>query len=259
MRVYANGIGINYQLEGHGPPLTLIHALGLDLRQWRWQVPALTERHQVLRYDVRGHGRSDTSPGPYSLDLLAEDLHGLLQALGISRTHLLGLSMGGMIAQVLALTHPEVVESLILADTTSEYGPEAQHQFEERARVAEVQGMEPLIQGIVERWFTPGFRQTYPLIVDEIRAILRQTAPLGYAACCLAVARLNLTARLGEIRRPTLVLVGDQDPGTPPPVAQRIHESIPGSRFEVIRDASHLSNVAQPDQFNAAVLAFLGQ
>jgi 3-oxoadipate enol-lactonase len=258
LRVYANGIGINYQLQGSGPPLTLVHALGLDLRQWRWQVPTLADRHQVLRYDVRGHGRSDTTPGPYSLELLSEDLYGLLQALGIPHTDLLGLSMGGMIAQTFALTHPEMVGSLILADTTSEYDPDARRQFEERARVAETQGMDPLVQATVERWFTPDFRQTFPMVVDEIRAILRQTDPTGYAASCRAVARLDLTPRLQRIASPTLVLVGDEDPSTPPAVARRIHEEIAGSRFEVIHGAAHLSSVAQPDQFNSLVLGFLG-
>lgn len=259
MKLYANGIAMNYELEGSGPPLTLIHALGLDLRMWRWQVPTFSAGRQVLRYDVRGHGRSDTSPGPYSLELFAEDLHGLLQALGIPRTDLLGLSMGGMIAQAFVLAHPEMVGSLVLADTTSEYGPESRRQFEERARIAETQGMGPLVQSIVERWFTPAFRQTYPLVVDEIRTVLRQTDPAGYAASCLAIARLDLTGRLHEIGNPTLVLVGDQDLSTPLAMAKRIHEAISGSRLQVVQDASHLSNVAQPDQFNSAVLSFLAQ
>ena len=259
VKTFANGIAINYHLGGSGPPLTLIHALGLDLRQWRWQVPAFSARHQVLRYDVRGHGHSEKPPGPYSLELFAEDLHGLLVALGITRASLLGLSMGGMIAQTFTLAHPEMVDSLILADTSSQFGPDARQQFEDRARTAESQGIGPLVEGILERWFTASFRQREPGVVDEIRAILKENDPSAYAAACLAVSRLDLAARLHEIRCPTLVLVGEEDPGTPPEVARRIHEAIPGSRLEVIPEVSHLSNVGQPEAFNSAVLAFLGR
>lgn len=258
MRAYANGIGINYELRGHGEPLTLIHALGLDLRQWQWQLPELSEGYRVLRYDVRGHGQTDSTSGPYDLETLAQDLHGLLASQGITRTHIVGLSMGGMIAQTFALAYPDQVASLVLADTASDYPPEARALFEARARAAETQGMAPLVEASIERWFTPDFRAKEPLAVEEIRQTLAHANPIGFAAACRAIAGLDLGARLGLLAAPTLVLVGDQDPGTPPAVAERIHERILGSRYEVIPDASHLTNVSNPRRFNELVRSFIG-
>lgn len=259
MKAFANGIAISYQLEGAGSPLTLIHALGLDHRQWRWQIPDLGLGYQVLRYDVRGHGGSDVTPGPYALEMLAEDLRGLLDSLGIRRTVVLGLSMGGMIAQTFALGYPSMVEKLILADTTSEHGLEARRAFQDRARLVESQGMEPVVASAIERWFTPEFRQAEPGVVDEIRSILLKCSPIGYAACCRAVVNLDLTRWLKGIRCPTLVLVGEKDPGTPVEAARLLAQSIPDARLEVISAASHLSNVSHPSIFDDLVLRFLAE
>ncbi len=259
MKAFANGIAINYSLEGSDPALVLIHALGLDLRQWRWQVPQLALGHQVLRYDVRGHGRSDVTPGPYTLDLFAEDLRGLLDALGIRRASVLGLSMGGMIAQAFTLTYPSMVDKLILADTTSEYGPDARRVFEERAKDVLTHGMDAVVDGAIERWFAPEYRQAEPGVVDEIRSIFRRSDPVGYAQSCLAIAGLDLTRWLKGIRCPTLVLVGEKDPGTPVEVAAQLHRAISGSRLEVIRGASHLSNVSHAEVFNDLVRGFLAE
>lgn len=265
MKAFANGIAINYETRGPAaglaaetePPLVLIHALGLDSRQWRWQMPRFAERRRVICYDVRGHGQTDRAPGPYSIDLLAEDLFGLIAALGAERADVLGLSLGGMIAQELALAHPAIVRALVLADTTYEYSGEARRQFDERARGVELHGIGPLAGPTMERWFTPSFRERDPATVEEIRMIFLEADPAGYSATCRAIAGLDIGDRLAELRCPTLVLVGEDDPGTPPAMARRLHEAIAGSVYEVISEASHLSNVAQPERFGSEVLRFL--
>ena len=257
MRAFVSGIALDFDLVGRGPTLVLIHALGVDRRMWRRQVPIFAVSHQVVAYDVRGHGLSDKPVGPYTLEALADDLHGLLDALGIERASLLGLSMGGMIAQTFALAYPEQVDRLILADTTSEYPPEGRRQFAERARLVEASGIDPIVPATLERWFTPEFRADEEDAVEEIRKIVLAADPMGYAGACHAVSRVDLTGRLGEIRCPALVLVGEHDPGTPVAAAARIQAAIPGARLEVIQGASHLSNVARPDAFERIVLAFL--
>ena len=257
MKTFANGIAMNCEVAGGGPPLILIHALGLDHRQWRRQLESFAPRFEVITYDVRGHGLSDRPAGPYKLEQMADDLYGLLAAWGIRRAYVAGLSLGGMIAQTFALDYPEMVESLILADTTSEYPPDARRGFDARARTVEAQGIEPMVEGTLERWFTPEYRQREVATVDEVRAILRMADPAGYAASCRAVARVDLTHRLGKLTVPTLVIVGAEDTSTPPSDAERLRDTIPGARLAVIPGAAHLSNVSHAAEFDALVLDFL--
>ncbi len=261
MKVTANGISVSYVLDGpaDGPVLTLSHSLATDLGMWEPQVAALAGRYRVLRYDTRGHGGTETTPGAYSLEQLADDALALLRALGIARTHWLGLSMGGMIGQTLALRAPEVLASLILADTSSRIPPEARPLWDERIRTAETQGMAPLVEPTIERWFTKPFRERRPDVVDRVRAMIRRTDPRGYAGCCHAIKALDLTDRIGAITRPTLVIVGEEDPGTPVAASRVIHERIKGSALEIIPAAAHLSNLEQPEAFTGAVSRFLAQ
>jgi 3-oxoadipate enol-lactonase len=257
VKTFANGIAMDCEVAGSGPPLILIHALGLDHRQWRRQIESFAPRFEVVAYDVRGHGLSDKPAGPYTLEQMADDLHGLLAAWGVRRAYVVGLSLGGMIAQTFALDYPELVESLILADTTSEYPPETRRAFEERARAVESRGIGTIVDGTLERWFTPEYRQREVATVDETRAILRDADRVGYAAACRAVARVDLTHRLGGLTMPTLVVVGAEDPGTPPAAAERLRDAIPGARLAVIPGASHLSNVSHAAEFDALVHDFL--
>lgn len=259
MKVIANGIAQFYRRVGDGPPVVLIHALGLDHRLWDAQISSLASAFQVLAYDVRGHGASDVPTGPYTISDFADDLVGLLDALGIERPHLVGISMGGMIAQEFALTWPERVASLLLADTASEYNQEGRRQLAERARIAEERGMEPLIEPTIERWFTEEFRRRSPDAVERIRSLLGQAHSSGYAASCRAIAAADLTERLLNIVAPTLVVVGSEDRSTPPDVALQIHEHIPGSRYRVMPGAAHLTNVAKPEEFTRAIVALTRQ
>jgi 3-oxoadipate enol-lactonase len=259
MRITANGIAINYELEGpaNAPVVTLSHSLATNLSMWDPQIPALASRYRVLRYDTRGHGGTDAPGGAYSLDLLAEDLRELLRALRILRTHFVGLSMGGMIGQLLGIQSPELLESLTLCDTSSRIPADARPMWEERIRMAEAQGMEPHIEPTIGRWFTPSFRQQHPAALDPVRAMIRSTNPAGYAGCCHAIKTLDLTDRIAAIATRTLIIVGEDDVGTPVAASRTIHERIRGSQLVILKSASHLSNIEQASAFNEALLAFL--
>src|SRR5207245_9065419 len=155
---------------------------------------------RVLSYDTRGHGGTDAPKAAYTLDQLADDAQALLRALGIQRTHWVGLSMGGMIGQTLALKAPELCASLVLCDTTSRVPPEAKPQWEERIRTADTEGMESLVEPTLGRWFTPPFRERQPEVVERVRAMILGTKPAGYIGCCRAMAGLGLTDRGGATR-----------------------------------------------------------
>ena len=259
MNIHANGIDIEYTIEGDGPWLVLSHSLACDLSMWDAQIEALSARYKVLRYDTRGHGRTGAPTGPYSLEMLANDLKALLDALGIRQTHFVGLSMGGMIGQTFALEHPEMLKTLVLADTTSRYAPEALAIWEGRIKTALADGMEPLIAPTLERWFTPNFFRTRPDAVKQIAEIIRRTPVAGYVGCCQALPHINLTARLQEIKTPTLIVVGAEDAGTPVAMSEEMHAAKPGSELVIIPNASHLSNIEQPAAFTQAVMAFLAR
>jgi 3-oxoadipate enol-lactonase len=260
MKITANGIAMNYTMEGpsNAAVVTLSHSLATDLSMWDTQATALARRYRVLRYDTRGHGGTDAPAGAYSFEQLAADAKALLGALGIQRTHWVGLSMGGMIGQTLALQSPELFRSLSLCDTTSRVAEEAKPLWAERITIAETQGMEPLVEPTIGRWFTPGFVERAKDVVDRVRAMIRSTPPQGYAGCCRAITALNLTDRISAIGLPTLIVVGEHDQATPVAASQVINERIKGSQMVVIKSASHLSNIEQPAEFTAAVERFLG-
>ncbi len=162
MKISANGIQVNYTLEGpaDGPVVTMSHSLATDLSMWDLQAKALARRYRVLRYDTRGHGGTEAPAGAYTLSQLAEDARALLRALGIARTHWIGLSMGGMIGQSLALSSPELLQSLSLCDTSSRIPADMKHLWDERIATVEAKGMEPMVEPTVARWFTPKFIET---------------------------------------------------------------------------------------------------
>jgi len=257
MKIKANGIEINYEKEGSGPVVAMSHSLGCNLHMWDEQAKALASRYTVLRFDTRGHGRTSAPEGAYSLEQMADDLKGLLDGLGIKETHFVGLSMGGMIGQTFALKHPAMVKSLVLCDTTSRYPAAAAPIWEDRIKTVSAKGMEPLVAGTLERWFTAPFRAARQDVVDTVRAMIRGTSPVGYAGCCHAIAALDLTDRLAALTLPTLVLVGKDDPGTPVAASQAIHARIAGSRLVVLEAAAHLSNLEQPEAFTRALTGFL--
>jgi 3-oxoadipate enol-lactonase len=202
VKVRANGIEQYYTIEGAGPWLVMSHSLACTSAMWGGQAELLAKRFKVLRYDTRGHGRSDAPAGPYTLDMLADDAKGLLEALGVREAHWIGISMGGMIGQTLALKAPALLKSLVLADTTSRNPPEAWPMWKERIDVAEREGMAAAVESTLARWFTEPYRKARPERVQPIADMIRATPVTGYVGCCHAIPRLDLTARLKEIRVP---------------------------------------------------------
>ncbi len=259
MKATVNGIAVNYTLEGpaNAPVVTMSHSLATDLSMWDPTVPALTGRFRVLRYETRGHGKTDAPKAAYTLDQLADDALALLKSLGIQKTHWVGLSMGGMIGQTLALKAPEVFASLSLCDTSSRMPAEAKGQWADRIKTAETQGMEPLVEPTLARWFTEPFRKSRKEVIDRVATMIRTTPAAGYAGCCHAISALDLTDRIGAIKIPTIAIVGEDDPGTPVAAHKVIHEKIAGSKLEILKSAAHLSNMEQPEAFNKALTGFL--
>jgi 3-oxoadipate enol-lactonase len=259
MNITVNGISVHYTLEGpaSGPVITMSNSLASNLSMWEPQMPVLTSRYRVLRYDTRGHGGTEATAGPYSLDELSEDVRALLRALGITRTHFIGLSMGGMIGQIIAIKYPQMLQSLVLCDTMSRVPTEAKPMWDDRIHTAETGGMEPLVEPTLARWFTESFRQKGSPVLDQVRTMIRSTPPRGYTGCCHAIAALNLTDHLKAITLPTLIIVGEDDPATPVAASHVIHEQIRGSELVILKSAAHLSNLEQPEAFNQALTAFL--
>jgi 3-oxoadipate enol-lactonase len=259
MKATVNGVETYYEIHGKegAPWLTLSHSLACSVRMWDPQIEAFKSSYRILAYDTRGHGASAAPSGAYTLEQLADDLRGLLRHLAIDSTHFAGLSMGGMIGQTFALKYPGVFRSLTLADTTSRYPVEAAGVWTERIHTVETRGMQPLVQPTLERWFTDGFRKAHPEVVQRIATLIASTPVAGYAGCSHAIPKINLSARLKEIKCPILVICGDKDPGTPPAMAREIHDNAPGSKLVLIPDAAHLSNLEKPAEFNRAMEAFL--
>ena len=232
---------LNHRLEGtpDGPPLILTGSLGTDLSMWDPQVELLAERFRLLRYDLRGHGGSEVPPGPYALSDLGHDLLALMDEVGIERAALCGLSIGGMISMWLAAHAPERVERLVLLCTSAYLGS----AYAERAATVRERGIEPIADAVIERWFTPGFD---PEVVARFRRMLVATPAEGYAACCEAIAGMDLRADLASVRAPTLVVAAADDPATPPDHVHAIAEGIEGAELSVIPGAAHLASVQQP-------------
>ena len=258
---HVNGIDLAYTIEPGARPerpwMVFAHSLAADHSMWWPQIDAFTASHNVLRFDTRGHGASGAPDGDYTLESLASDLLQLLDVVGIRQCHFVGLSMGGMIGQTAVLLDPKRFETLVLADTSSRMAPEALPVWEARiAAVRGPEGMGAVAPATLERWFTAPFREREPQVVARIDRGIRNTRVAGYVGCSRAIMKLDLTDRLGQVRCPTLVIVGDQDPGTPPAMAEVIARAIPGARLEVIARAAHLANIEQPEAFNSLIRRF---
>jgi 3-oxoadipate enol-lactonase len=261
MRIKANDIQMNYELTGKddGAVVIFSHSLGCSLAMWDPQMDSLEPHFRILRYDTRGHGLSQASVGAYTLELLGEDAIGLLDALDIDAVHWVGLSMGGMIGQYLALNHADRLRSLILCDTSAAIPEEAQPLWQERIDAARDKGMEALIEAVMERWLSPSSIGRNSVTVARIRTQFLATSVDGYVGCSEAIRKHNYMDQLANINIPTLIIVGEDDPGTPVAASKAMHERIPNSKLIVVPSARHLSNLEQPKLFNTALLDFLGK
>ncbi|MDH5752620.1 MAG: alpha/beta fold hydrolase, partial [Deltaproteobacteria bacterium] len=212
---YVNGVRLNYRLDGpEGAPVVLLsNSLAASLSMWEGQLPALVGAgFRVLRYDTRGHGASEVVPGPYSMEMLTADALALLDGLNLERVHFCGLSMGGMVGQMLGTHHGERLHSLILCDTAAYTGPP--EVWNRRIKAVSEGGMEAVVNETIERWFTPPGLKRLPREVRDIRAGILATPVEGYCACGSAIRDMDQRQSIRAITTPTLVVVGEQDPGT---------------------------------------------
>lgn len=249
---------LHYTVDGaaDAPVLVLSNSLGTDLTMWAPQMAALSAQFRVLRYDTRGHGQSGVPCGPYSVAQLGQDVIDLLDHLDIACAHFCGLSMGGMTGMWLGIHHPARIGRLVLANTAAQIGtPEA---WNSRIATVNSSGMAAIIPGVIERWFTPAFRERAPDTVAAISAGLLATVPAGYVANCAAVRDMDQRDTVAAIRAPTLVISGTHDLATPPAGGQFVATHIAGAAT-IELDAAHLSNIEQPALFTQAVLDFLRQ
>ncbi|ALK96817.1 hydrolase [Massilia sp. WF1] len=245
--------------SGKAPRHTVVlsHALGCDLTMWDGLATLLARDCRVIAYEHRGHGSSDAGAGLYSMAELADDAARLLRELDTGPVVWVGLSMGGMVGQELALRHPALVRALVLANTTSAYPQAAREVWEQRIATVREQGIEAIADAVMARYFHEDFRARKAGTVVRFRRRLVTTDALGYVGCCNAVGQVDTTARLGQIGVPALVIAGELDQGTPVAMAQVLAEGIPNAALTVLQQASHLSAVEQPAAFNAAVVEFV--
>jgi 3-oxoadipate enol-lactonase len=257
MKASVNGIEINYEVHGKegAPWITWSHSLACSVRMWDPQIAAFKDKYRLLVIDMRGHGATSAPAGPYTLEQLASDVAGLLGHLKIEKTHFVGLSIGGMIGQILADKHAALLDKVVLADTGHAQTPDMQKQWEERIAIAQSKGMKPLVEPTLARWFTEPYRKSNPAEVGRIGALIENTPVPGYVGCCQAISKLNLTSRLKEIRRPVLAITGEQDGSAA--ATKFIGENVPGAKLVVIQQAAHIANVEQAGQFNQALRDFL--
>ena len=247
---------LHYLLEGpeDAPVVVMANSLGTTLRMWDEQASALNDRFRSLRYDHRGHGGSPIPPGPYTIEDLGRDVLALLERLGIERASFCGLSLGGLVGMWVASEAPERIERLVLCCTAARFASDV---YDSRARTVRERGVAEIADGVLERWFTPAFRASQLDVVGWARRMLLDTPAEGYAGCCEAVRDADLSGRLGDIRAPTLVIAGADDPAAPPEQAELICDAIPHARLVVIEQAAHLANVEQPEALTEALLYHL--
>ena len=258
MQVKSNGIAINCRIDGpEGAPwLIWSNSLATNLDAWEQQASEFKSTFRILRYDQRGHGATEEPAGRYSFETLIADALGLMAALAIPKAHFAGLSMGGATALGLAEKHPERLDRVIVCDSGCQSSPASAQQWEERIAIAQKQGMEPLIEPTITRWFPPDVIKANPAYLDEVRRMIRSTPVNGFVGCAAALADHNYADAVGTVRRPVLFLVGEKD-GVTPAAMRKLHERLPGSRYVELAGAGHISNLDRPEGFNRAVGDFL--
>lgn len=248
---------VDVHVEATGPDdapvVVLSGSLGSTLAMWDPQVPALAERFRVVRYDHRGHGKSPVPPGPYELADLGEDVVALLDRLGVARAHFAGLSLGGFVGMWLAAHRPERVDRLALMCTSAFMGPPG--NWAARAATVRAEGTVAISETVVSRWLTSSFAAANPAAVTYLQEMVTATPDTGYAECCGAIERMDLTGDLASITAPTLVIAGTEDPATPPEHAERIVAGVRDARLAVLGPAAHLASFERADLVNPLLLA----
>lgn len=252
-----DGVALHVVVDDHAeaapdaPVLLLANSLGTDLTMWAPQLEVWTRTHRVVRFDQRGHGRSQVPTPPFTLERLGADAVAVLDALGIESADVCGLSLGGLVALQVAVTAPDRVRRLVVSCTAARVGTE--EAWAERAEAVRAGGMAAVTDLVLERFFSPAFRASGDASVDDVATMLSTTDPDGYAGSCLALAVADLHARLGEVVAPTLVIAGGADVATPPEQGGELAAAIPGAELIVLDGAGHLANLESPDAYARAV------
>jgi 3-oxoadipate enol-lactonase len=253
-----NSARFHYRLDGatNAPVVVLSNSLGTNLAMWDAQIPALTQKFRVLRYDSRGHGLSDVTPGPYTIETLGRDVVGLLDALQIPTAHYCGLSIGGLIGQWLGVNASKRFKSLTLCNTAARIG--STDGWNTRIAAINGGGIATIANAVVARWFTEDFAKRAPAQVEATRQMLLHSPPQGYVASCAALRDEDLRAAISHVDLLTLVISGAQDAATTPADGRFVAERIPGAQYLEL-SAAHLSNIEAAEPFTGALLKFLGQ
>ena len=260
MQVKANGIGINYAIDGKegAPWLVFSNSLATDLSMWDQQAADFAPSFRVLRYDQRGHGKTEAPPGRYSFDMLIADALGLMDALKIDKANVCGLSMGGATALGLAQRHPDRIARAIVCDSGCASTPQSAQQWEERIAVAQKEGMEPLVEPTVTRWTPPEIVAKNPPHLDRLRTMVRNTPVNGFIGCAAALADHDFRSTVASTKPPVLFLAGEKDAGGAVPTAMKaLHQDLKGSRYVELSGAGHISNLDDPAGFTRALKDFL--
>ena len=258
MQTKANGLTFNYQVDGRegAPWLILSNSLATNLAMWDDEAKALGDSFRILRYDQRGHGKTEAPSGRYTFAQLMADAVGLMDALSINRAHFGGLSMGGATALGLAQNYPDRFDHIIICDSPCASTPATAQQWEERIAMATEQGMDAMVEPTVTRWFPPETVKANPPHLDRIRQMIRTTPLNGFVGCAAALANHDYRSKVGSVKHPILFIVGEKD-GTTPAAMRQMHETLAGSTLVELPGAGHISNLDQPDRFNRAVREFL--
>lgn len=236
-----------------GPVLAFSNSLGTDLRLWDAVLPLLPAGYRTIRYDKRGHGQSEVPEPPYGMGALISDAEAVLEHFGVTDCTFVGLSIGGMIAQGLAVKRPDLVSAMVLSNTAARIG--TPDLWDMRIDTALAQGMAPLTDGVMQRWFGRDFLAgpDLPLWRDRFAA----TPPKGYAGCSAAIKGTDFYTPTSGLRLPTLAIAGSEDGATPPDLVRETADLIPGARFKIIARAGHLPCVENPAEYAALLTAFL--
>jgi len=257
MKIKANGISINYHVDGPdgAPWLVLSNSLATNLAMWDDQARELGRAFRVLRYDQRGHGATEAPAGRYTFELLIADALALMDALAIRKAHFGGLSMGGATALGLAQKHRDRLDRAIVCDSPCQSTPTSSQQWEERIVVAQKQGMDALVEPTLARWFPSEVMKANPPHLDKVRQMIRTTPVNGFIGCAAALADHNYAAAVATVTQPVLFMVGEKDAAAPP--MRKLNEALPGSRYVELPGAGHISNLDQPEAFTRAIKDFL--
>lgn len=260
MFAQANGIRMHYTIDGaaDAPWVTFVTGIANDVTLWEGQAKALARAFRILRYDLRGQGESESTPGPYSIESLGRDLLALWGELGIARSHLVGLGLGGSISLGVALEHPSRVDKLAACCCRARMEPDFAAMWHELADAVRQGGVASIVEPTAQRWFSEDFKAANPERLEAVRSMIRATSKNGYLGLVAAFLGLDLEDRIGRIAAPTLFLGGAQDRlGGPQDIMRRLAGKVPGARYVSVPQAAHIANLQNEAEFNRVLLAFL--